>query len=203
MCMKINNKGFTLVELLAVMVILGVVMAVTIPNIVGISNRNKITTYAEDAKKFKNTAEYMFRGDDTIIKPQNNGECSVVNLGYLHENEFDNPPYGGRYLMDHSIVVMVKKNNQYKYYVQLIEMFQEKEGASYTTYYRGFKLLDYAQLEGDKYLNQLTEKSAANGTADSLFVNLKTYKSNKTGLKSKITSVTGCTSVVAIYYAEK
>ncbi len=195
--MKINSKGFTLVELLAVMVLLGIVMAVTIPNIIGISTQNKITTYAEDAKKFKNTAEYKFRGDDTMTKPSNNGECVVVNLKYLHGNEFDNPPYGGVYLMDHSIVVMVKRNNQYKYYVQLIEKFEED-----TTYYRGFSLIDYAELEKEDYSSKLIEKSADDGGVNSLFINLKSYRNNKSGLASKIKSITGCTTVLDIYYAE-
>lgn len=199
--MRLNSKGFTLVELLAVMVVIGVVMAVAIPNIVGISTQNKITAYAEDAKKFKNSAEYMLRGDDTIKKPENNGQCVLVNLRYLHGNEYDNPPYGGEYLMDHSFVVMVKKNRQYKYYVQLIEKF-DNTSSTITDYYRGFILIDSVNLEGDKYLTRLTELELATSQLNYRFVNLKTYKDNETQLINKIRTTTGCTDVVAVYFAE-
>ena len=39
--MKLKNRGFTLVELLAMLVVLGILMAVTIPNITGILNQSK------------------------------------------------------------------------------------------------------------------------------------------------------------------
>ena len=185
-----NNKGFTLVELLGVMLILGIVMGVTIPNISGISTQNKITTYAEDAKKFKSTAEYMIRGDDTVKKPVANGECVVVNLKYVHGNEYDNSPYGGEYLMNKSFVVMVKKNRRYQYYVQLVEKFNT-DG---TDNYRGFKLLNYTELEATNYLDKLTEGLSM---ADFVDVNLAGSKSN---IQTSISS-TGCTTVVEVYNA--
>ena len=39
--MKLNNKGFTLVELLAAMVILAAIMVIAVPNIMGILNNSK------------------------------------------------------------------------------------------------------------------------------------------------------------------
>lgn len=193
-----NNKGYTLIELLATMVIIGVVMAVTIPNISGISAQNKMTTYAEDAKKFKNTAEYMFRGDDTIIKPTENNQCVMVNLKYLHDNEFDAPPYGGAYDMMNSFVVMVKKNNRYYYYVQLVEHFTS-DGDNY----KGFSLIDHTRLEGGKYLDEVVEGTNMRpfvsinnwGNASNILQSTRTSPSTQT-----ITSVTGCTSVVGVYY---
>lgn len=149
--MRLNNNGFTLVELLAVFVVLGVLMAVTIPNIVGISEVNKLQNYAEDVKKFKNSVEYRFRGDSTIEKPQVNGECIIANLRYVAGSEFDNPPYGGEYMMDQSFVVMAKVDNQYKYYVQLIEDLPGDEG------YRGVKLKDNVRLDAEKFQDEIDE----------------------------------------------
>lgn len=148
----LNNKGFTLVELLAVFVVLGVLMAVTIPNIVGITTANKLQTYAEDAKKFKNSVEYSFRGDSTIEKPSANNECIIANLKYVAGSEFDNPPYGGKYMMNYSYVIMTKINKQYKYYVQLVEELPDGEG------YRGIKLKEYSRLDGEKYQNEIDEE---------------------------------------------
>ena len=203
----LNNKGYTLVELLATMIILGIVMAVTIPNISGISTQNKITTYAEDAKKFKSSAEYMIRGDDTIEKPKDNNDCVVVNLKYLHGNDYDHPPYDGRYLMDHSIMVMVKKSNRYVYYIQLVEEFNS-DGVNN---YKGFSLTEYYNLEGDRYLNNISEGVNmsnffqmdwstwyASNNAKTSILNVTRQKD---GVSQSFRTATGCTTVKGIYYA--
>ena len=36
-----NNRGFTLIELLATIAILAIIMLVTVPNVIGIIERNK------------------------------------------------------------------------------------------------------------------------------------------------------------------
>ncbi len=168
-----NKKGFTLIELLAVFVILGVLLGVTIPNIIGITEANRIQTYADDSKKFKNSVEYAFRGDDTIILPSEENDCIIANLKYISGAEFDKPPYGGKYLMDDSYVVMklVKEKDgsgsatkyfTYKYYVQLVEEFTQGDGSKG---YRGVRLKDYQKLEGDKYHDEISEDVSLNGFA--------------------------------------
>lgn len=200
----LNNKGYTLVELLATMIILGIMLAVTIPNISGISTQNKMTAYAEDAKKFKNTAEYMFRGDDTVIKPQSNEHCVMVNLNYVHDNEYDNPPYGGSYDKNNSFIVMAKINKRYKFYVQLVEKF-ESDGDNF----RGFSLIDYEKLEGSKYLNEVAEgvnmapfvkvySSGDNGWEDK---GTLLHRTRTSPLSESITSITGCKWLDEVYYA--
>ena len=42
--MRMNNKGFTLVELLAVLVIIALIGAIAIPNVISIADNNKITS---------------------------------------------------------------------------------------------------------------------------------------------------------------
>ncbi len=188
--MKLDEKGFTLIELMAVVVILGIIMVMTIPNIIGITNQNRITNYAEDAKKFKNSAEYMFRGDDTIEKPKQNGQCVMVNLKYLHNSEFDSPPYGGEYLMDYSYVIMKKENNRYVYYVQLLEKLPDGAG------YKGFNLIEASQLEGNDYFDLLAEKTSLSGYLKMTGGMDLTTVSNHAQIKS----VTNCT-FIKIFYA--
>lgn len=43
--MKLNNKGFTLIEVLAVVVILSIIMAIMVPSVNNILNRNKEENY--------------------------------------------------------------------------------------------------------------------------------------------------------------
>ena len=55
-----KNKGFTMVELLAAITILGIIMMIAVPNVLSIIDKNKKRTYVEDAKKIQSLAEtYM------------------------------------------------------------------------------------------------------------------------------------------------
>ena len=183
--MQLNNKGYTLIELLATMLILGILMAVTIPNITGISTQNKVTAYAEDAKKFKNIVEYKLRGDNTVKKPTSNEQCVIVALNLVHGSEFDNPPYGGTYMMDKSFVVMVKKNKRFDYYVQLVEDLGSSKG------YKGYGLIDSAKLEGTKYFDYINEDTVIDGNP---FVDF-----DLATLNSRIRTITGCTNLLEVY----
>ena len=57
-----NQKGFTLMELLATIVILSIIMLIAVPNVINTLDKNKRSfTYVEDAKKMITLAEYKFR----------------------------------------------------------------------------------------------------------------------------------------------
>lgn len=188
---KLDNKGFTLVELMATLILISVVMAITIPNVTGIFNQGKVTTYAEDAKKLKTSSEYVLRGNSSITKPKDNGDCIAMSLAYLDNDEF-NPPYGGNYLDTESFVVIKKYNKKYYYYVQLIESLPDGG-------YRGFKLLDATNLDGDGYFDRVGEY-----TSLSTFADLNDYITNPNGLKSHSNlNGIGCTAVLKIYTPEE
>ena len=74
-----NRNGFTLVELLAVIVILGIIMLIAVPNVVGVIDNNRKETYLSDAKKMVTMAEYATRTNTSILMP-NNGEVTVLRL---------------------------------------------------------------------------------------------------------------------------
>ena len=49
--LKLNNKGFTLIEILAVVVILGVLSTIMIPSVTSIIKKNRV----ENQENFKNS----------------------------------------------------------------------------------------------------------------------------------------------------
>ena len=123
--MKLNNKGFTLVELLAAMVILAAIMVIAVPNIMGILNNSKADAYVEDAKKLLSLAEYKIRANPDL-RPASVNSCTKLTLKYLDNSEFKNAPNNGTYDQQKSFVVVTRKadkagKKQYDYAVTIVE----------------------------------------------------------------------------------
>lgn len=108
--MKIDNRGFTLVELLATMAVLSIIMLITIPNVIGVVQKNKNKTFVEDAKKLVSMAKY-----------EHNKVLNASNTTYYistldKNNELSQGPNGGNYTSNSRVVV-----NGNNYIVYLIE----------------------------------------------------------------------------------
>ena len=122
-----NNKGFTLVELLGSMVILGLIMLIVVPNVVGLMNSNRETVFVEDAKKMILIAKAKVSGKK-VNAPMGSNQCTFIGLGFLDNSEFDNPPNGGCYDVNRSFVIIKKNGDTHKleYYVKLVEVHDNK-----------------------------------------------------------------------------
>ena len=77
----LNKKsGFTLVELIAVIIIIGVLLLIIIPNVSGVLKRAEQKTFAASAKGILRTAsDYFAEGEFTV----NEGECVNANSGTI------------------------------------------------------------------------------------------------------------------------
>lgn len=116
-----NNKGFTLVELLAMLVVLGILMAVAVPNITGILGQTKENGLRQDAIKMINAAKLTFSKNKKIKYPQE-GNCVLFSLNYLDtNNDFEKGANGGEYLPFDSYVIVKREGSRYVYYVRLNE----------------------------------------------------------------------------------
>ena len=60
---KINSKGFTLVELLAVIVIMGILMMVAIPSVTRTIENSRKDTFVDIAKSYANAARTLWTAD--------------------------------------------------------------------------------------------------------------------------------------------
>ena len=123
-----------MIELLATIVILGIIMIVAVPNVTGIIYRNRANTYVEDAKKMVTLADYAIRGSNNkIVKPAD-GHCIAFSLQYLDNAEFEEPPNGGDYQKNDSFVVVKKEGTKLVYYAQIVELYKSTyRGISFTT----------------------------------------------------------------------
>lgn len=140
-----NNRGFTLVELLAMLVVLGIIMGVTIPNITGILSQSKKTAFIADANKMVETAKIKIvthkNGSSAEKIPRiKSGECIVLTLNYLNDNEdIGKGPNDGAYLEYESYVIYKRNGNKNEYYVRLIEKNGDK--------YSGIQTASYDEIE--------------------------------------------------------
>jgi prepilin-type N-terminal cleavage/methylation domain-containing protein len=116
-----NNKGFTLVELLSVIVILGAVLVVAIPNIVKVIDKSKTDTYNQMIRTItKATKEYITSnalkidnfsttGDSTVISLQ-----QLVDAGFL-KNKIENPKTKTLLNLSSTITVTITSSGGYSY----------------------------------------------------------------------------------------
>lgn len=135
----LSNKAFTLVELLAVVVILSILLAIAVPNIISTLDRNKKETYIGDAKKM--IALVRNQVGNRINKP-GYGELVRVNLSCLDNEDIQTDPEGNPYDGDGSFVIVVRRKEELVYYVNLI-------GKSTSGKTRGIYLTDRSNLDKD------------------------------------------------------
>jgi len=81
---KLDNKGFTLVEVLAIVIILGVLIAIMIPNINNLINKNKEDSYKQLLKSFENAAKIYTSDYRYDIKLNTNNNCNDEGITELN-----------------------------------------------------------------------------------------------------------------------
>lgn len=122
-----KNKGFTMIELLATIVILGVLMLVAVPSISNILSDNKKQTFLNDAKKFIALAEQADK------KNNHRYDCFTLNHDTpscfnIVTQDIENSPYQKKYA-NASRVIRCIKDGEYYYKVYLTDTVKSIEGA--------------------------------------------------------------------------
>lgn len=98
-----NEKGLTLIELLAVIVILGIIAAIAIPSIGGLIDNSKKDAHVANAQQMINAAKIAVTADKDLIPA--NGKAKTISLKYLEDNgylETVKDPDEGTYTRDNN-----------------------------------------------------------------------------------------------------
>lgn len=107
-----NNKGFTLVELLAVIVVLAIVMSLAVVGITSVLESTRKSAMVADAKSFLEAAHNLVRadeakallGEESDFAPKCGEEAKVIDLTKIQETLEQGgkkSPYGGEYKNSH------------------------------------------------------------------------------------------------------
>ncbi|HEY8528345.1 MAG TPA: prepilin-type N-terminal cleavage/methylation domain-containing protein [Paenibacillaceae bacterium] len=145
-----NEKGLTLIELLAVIVILAIIAAIAVPSIGAIISKTKKEAHRSNAQMIVDAARYAITAEDfPLTKPDGSAYTlgtgqvpgpdpssnpfttdtidvpigDLVAKGYLESVPRDPENSGGFYDKDNSVVRIhrIQANGQYRYEVKLID----------------------------------------------------------------------------------
>lgn len=110
-----NKKGFTLIELIAVVVIMAIIALIATPNIVNMMDRGKKEDYVADANEIITKATYMYKKEKTSSTKKfltsNDDEGNTLYWIPLENIEGINDytdPYGFTYSKEKSTVTFVE-----------------------------------------------------------------------------------------------
>lgn len=137
-----GKRGFTLVELIAMLTVLSIIMMITIPNITGMVEGQKLLGIKQDATKMMDRVKVKIASKEDIKKPSNK-KCIVFTLKDINgSDDFTEGPNGKPYLLYNSFVAMCRNNKVYEYFIRLVE--------DNTTNLFGINFTNYANLVNEE-----------------------------------------------------
>ena len=138
-----NNKGYTLIEILAVMILIAVVSTIAVISVSSHIDYSKKSTFATSARQYiEKVSEARAKDKLHDIK---SGEALVIPIERYKIDTSDDftTPYGSL-LLDNCYVVMTNNNNHYSFYVFMVD---EKK--------KGIVGVEYSKIDSDSVVDNV------------------------------------------------
>ncbi len=192
-----NNKGFTLVELLVVMVIMGIIIGLSFPAIRKLQEKNmekKFTTYQESLKMAAKL--YTDSYEEDIFGRKENG-CACISFSELKDKKLakDITVKDVSCATDNTFVRITKIADAYTY-VSYVGC-KEKDNKVDIIYPKQDKAHTMVSAGCDTLCNE----KVSNGIYVSVSPNKSTSYSNKKTTYVKVESITGINQGIEMFYA--
>ncbi len=132
-----RKNGFTLIEILAVIIIMGIIGLIGIAAISNNTDEARRSAFANLARNFAESARSM-RGEDKLPHDPKNGEVLLLKVESLNGTDKTDDyttPFGDLSL-NYCYVMVVNDNNNIKYYVTILD------SSSHAVFYEEYSKID-------------------------------------------------------------
>ena len=124
---RLNKRGFTLVELLAVIAIMALIAGISVPNVLNMLEKGKKEDYISDAKQLIAKAKYKYGMEKYQTLFTTDGACKIIIASNLDFNKTKDS-FGGTYDLTNSKVKICEEESTDKYYVKLESNTKKLQG---------------------------------------------------------------------------
>ena len=117
-----NKKGFTLIELIATIVVLGVIMTIVVVSITGNINSSKDDSFVNLGKNYAESVRAMRSNGELYYEPKTDEAVLIPyeQVKGLEINNSDVTGYG-KILPSYCFISVLNKNNNYLYYINQVD----------------------------------------------------------------------------------
>lgn len=171
-----NRKGFTLVELIAVIVIIGIVMLIAVPSVTSYIASSRKSAYVKSANSYIESVKRMITSRELSVKRKNATYYIPISCIPTEEGGNDSP-YGD---WKEAYVVVTYNGDKYEYY-----------WTSYDESNMGIRLTHSSKLDEDRVKEGITSIATDIGILNSGETSTNTSRNKIIVVNAEEESLTG------------